>query len=87
MCKPWEPSAPVELNYPAVTGANRARPELARAVARVGRGDILVVARIDRLARSLPDARDIADELTTKGVALSLGVVGHEVLGTRPGLR
>src|SRR3954453_8000089 len=31
------------------SGANRARPELARAVARVGRGDILVVARIDRL--------------------------------------
>ena len=29
------------------SGANRARPELARAVARVGRGDILVVARID----------------------------------------
>jgi DNA invertase Pin-like site-specific DNA recombinase len=36
-------------------------------------GDILVVAKLDRLARSLPDARDIADELTQKGVALSLG--------------
>ena len=29
--------------------------------------------KLDRLARSLPDARDIADELTRKGVALSLG--------------
>lgn len=29
--------------------------------------------RLDRLARSVKDARDIADELTTKGVALSLG--------------
>ena len=29
--------------------------------------------KLERLARSLPDARDIADELTRKGVALSLG--------------
>ena len=34
-----------------------------------------MVTKLDRLARSLPDARDIADELTTKGVALSLGRV------------
>lgn len=32
-----------------------------------------MVTKLDRLARSLPDARDIADELTIKGVALSLG--------------
>ena len=32
-----------------------------------------MVTKLDRLARSLRDARDIADELTTKGVALSLG--------------
>jgi DNA invertase Pin-like site-specific DNA recombinase len=32
-----------------------------------------VVTKLDRLARSLPDARDIADELTRKGVALNLG--------------
>jgi DNA invertase Pin-like site-specific DNA recombinase len=36
-------------------------------------GDTLVVTKLDRLARSLRDARGIADELTTKGVALSLG--------------
>lgn len=36
-------------------------------------GDTLVVTKLDRLARSLPDARDIADELNRKGVALSLG--------------
>lgn len=34
-----------------------------------------MVTKLDRLARSLPEARDIADELTTKGVALSLGSV------------
>ncbi len=32
-----------------------------------------MVTKLDRLARSLPDARDIADELTRKGVALILG--------------
>jgi len=32
-----------------------------------------VVTKLDRLARSVKDARDIADELTMKGVALSLG--------------
>ncbi len=31
------------------------------------------MTKLDRLARSLPDTRDIADELTSKGVALSLG--------------
>lgn len=33
----------------------------------------LVGTKLDRMARSLPDARDITDELTRKGVALSLG--------------
>jgi DNA invertase Pin-like site-specific DNA recombinase len=56
-----------------LTGANRARPGLREAMAAVREGDTLVVTKLDRLARSLPDARDIADELTRKGVSLSLG--------------
>lgn len=56
-----------------LTGNTRARPGLAKALAAVRAGDTLVVTKLDRLARSLPDARDIADELTRKGVALSLG--------------
>ncbi|MBO1756931.1 recombinase family protein, partial [Allobranchiibius sp. CTAmp26] len=35
--------------------------------------DTLVVTKLDRLARSLPDAREIADELTHRSVKLSLG--------------
>ena len=35
-------------------------------------GDTRVVTKLDRLARSLPDARAIADELTTRQVHLSL---------------
>jgi len=36
-------------------------------------GDTLVVTKLDRLARSLPDARAIADELTARQVRLNLG--------------
>jgi DNA invertase Pin-like site-specific DNA recombinase len=35
-------------------------------------GDTLVVTKLDRLARSLPDARAIADELTVRQVRLNL---------------
>jgi DNA invertase Pin-like site-specific DNA recombinase len=38
----------------------------------------LVVTKLDRLARSLSDARDIANELTAKGVVLSLGGNSHD---------
>lgn len=31
------------------------------------------MTKVDRLARSLPEARDIADELTRKGVSLNIG--------------
>lgn len=56
-----------------LTGTNRERPGLGKALAAVRAGDTLVVTKLDRLARSLPDARDIADELYNKGVALNLG--------------
>ena len=36
-------------------------------------GDTLVVPKLDRLARSVPDARAIADELEKRGVKLALG--------------
>jgi len=36
-------------------------------------GDALVVTKLDRLARSLPDARAIADEITARRVRLSVG--------------
>ena len=36
-------------------------------------GDTLVVPKLDRLARSIPDARAIADLLLERGVKLALG--------------
>ena len=56
-----------------LTGTNRARPGLDKALAAVREGDTLVVPKLDRLARSVPDARDIADKLKARGVNLALG--------------
>ena len=56
-----------------LTGTNRDRPGLREAMAACREGDTLVVTKLDRLARSLPDARAIADELTARQVRLSLG--------------
>ena len=61
-----------------LTGTTRARPGLREALAACRAGDTLVVTKLDRLARSLPDARDIADELTTRRVKLALGSSVHD---------
>ena len=61
-----------------LTGTNRARPGLREALAACRPGDTLVVTKLDRLARSLPDARAIADELTAGQVKLSLGGSIHD---------
>src|SRR5690242_8044710 len=56
-----------------LTGTTRARPGLDQALAVVRAGDTLVVPKLDRLARSVPDARTIADALVARGVKLALG--------------
>ncbi len=56
-----------------LTGTNRERPGLREALAACRERDTLVVTKLDRLARSLPDARAIAEELTVRQVRLSLG--------------
>ena len=61
-----------------LTDTNRERPGLRLALAVCRSGDTLVVTKLDRLARSLPDARDILDELTTRNVKLSLGGSIHD---------
>jgi DNA invertase Pin-like site-specific DNA recombinase len=61
-----------------LTGTNRDRPGLREALAACREGDTVVVTKLDRLARSLPDARDIVDELTHRHVKLSLGGSLHD---------
>ena len=56
-----------------MTGTNRARAGLDQALAAARAGDTLVVPKLDRLARSVPDAHAIADALIARGVKLALG--------------
>ncbi|MFD5574335.1 recombinase family protein [Streptomyces cadmiisoli] len=56
-----------------LTGTNRDRPGLAQALAAVRAGDTRVVSKLGRLARSVPDARDVGDPLTARDVRLSPG--------------
>ncbi|MGI8313179.1 recombinase family protein [Saccharopolyspora hattusasensis] len=56
-----------------LTGTKKERPGLREALAAVRSGDTLVVPKLDRLARSVPDAREIGDSLAGRGIKLSLG--------------
>lgn len=55
----------------------RDRPGLREALAPCRTGNTLVVTKLDRLARSLPDARDIVEELTAAEVKLNIGGSVH----------
>jgi DNA invertase Pin-like site-specific DNA recombinase len=68
-----------------LTGTNRDRPGLRLALAACRTGDTLVVTKLDRLARSLTDARDILDELTKRNVKLSLPAARSTIRPTRWG--
>jgi DNA invertase Pin-like site-specific DNA recombinase len=60
-----------------LTGTNRERPGLHQALAACRAGDTLVMTKLDRLARSLPDARAIADELTQREVKRSTSAAAY----------
>ena len=61
-----------------LTGTTRTRPGLDQALAAVREGHTLVVPKLDRLARSVPDAHAIADQLRERGVKLALGRVLYD---------
>jgi DNA invertase Pin-like site-specific DNA recombinase len=50
-----------------ISGAVSDRPELAKLLKRLDRGDVLVVTRLDRLARSTRDLLNILDTLAKAG--------------------
>ncbi|SMH41831.1 recombinase family protein [Azospirillum agricola] len=49
------------------SGASRARPELARTLARLARGDTLVIWKLDRLGRSLSHLLEVIEDLRGRG--------------------
>ena len=53
-----------------VTGRHADRPELARLLDHVRAGDVVVVTRLDRLARNTQDLLNIAERLQKKAVGL-----------------
>lgn len=50
-----------------VSGAERDRPELAKVIAALGEGDVLIVTRLDRLARSTLDLLNVLDTVKRQG--------------------
>jgi DNA invertase Pin-like site-specific DNA recombinase len=49
------------------SGAKTDRPELAKAISKLEPGDVLVVTRLDRLARSTRDLLNVLDEIAKHG--------------------
>ena len=56
-----------QIHEEQASGGNRTRPVLARILERIGKGDTLVVVRIDRLARSLSHLLEVIERLEVKG--------------------
>lgn len=54
------------------------RAGLDQALAALREGDTLVVTKLDRLARSVPDARAIAAEVESKGARIQLGSMVYD---------
>lgn len=56
-----------EIFKEQASGGSRTRPVLTRLMARIGAGDVLVVVRLDRLARSLSHLLDVIEALEARG--------------------
>ena len=61
-----------------LTGSDRNRPGLREALAACRAGDTFAVTKLDRLARSVLDAHQIANELAGRGVKLNIGGSIHD---------
>ncbi|KGD42895.1 MULTISPECIES: recombinase family protein [Burkholderia] len=53
-----------------ITGTKRARPQLDRMLDHLRAGDVIVVTRLDRLARSIRDLLDIVERIRDAGAGL-----------------
>ncbi|TJV12553.1 MAG: recombinase family protein, partial [Mesorhizobium sp.] len=54
------------------SGLDKERPELARCLDYVREGDVLMITKLDRLARSAGHLHQIADELASKSVGFKV---------------
>ena len=69
----------------AFTGTRMERPEWDKLRAQLRRGDVLIVTRLDRLARSVSQASGLITEMIDEGVTihvLNLGVLSNDSVNT-----
>lgn len=60
------------IYYESFTGTKKSRPELNKLMSVLRDGDTVVVAKLDRIARSTRDGLDIIEELLEKGVSINI---------------
>jgi Resolvase, N terminal domain len=63
------PPAPRKLFAEKQSGTRSDRPQLRKALAALGEGDVLMVTRLDRLARSTRDLLNVLHEVAQSGAA------------------
>ena len=69
----------------AFTGTKITRPEFDKLIKKLSAGDTLVVAKLDRFARSVSQASDLITELIDKGVRVdvcNLGILDNSSMST-----
>lgn len=65
-----------------ITGTARSRPELDRMLKELRAGDVVVVTKYDRLARSLKDLLEIVDQIQAQGAGFQS--IGEDIDTTSP---
>ena len=69
----------------AFTGTKMERPEWDKLRAQLRRGDVLIVTRLDRLARSVSQASGLITEIIDEGITinvLNLGILSNDSVNT-----
>lgn len=72
----------------AFTGTKMERPEWDKLRAQLRRGDVLIVTRLDRLARSVSQASGLITDMIDEGVTinvLNLGILSNDSVNTLSG--
>ena len=72
--RPSRPPEPITIYREKVSGVRANRPQLAKLMAGLGAGDVVVVTKLDRLGRSTRELLDLIDRISKAGASFrSLG--------------
>ena len=61
-----------KIYYEKYTGTKKSRPELDKLMNVLVEGDIVIVTKLDRIARSVRDGIDIIDALLSRGIGINI---------------